>query len=224
MADKYPSTSPYAYCVWNPVKIIDPNGMDTIVSINIENGEINMSVSEKYARGCLVQYLNNGTEEPIKEYICTGYIYSYKRGRTSIIDFEENADAENVYNQLSGRIDGNLTSSVEWNYYDNMFDIPSQIITSQKRDEIDVSDFMELGGLTNSVRHYQPYYSDLEYSLPSPEDIIYSRKIKTPCYLDYCGKSYRFDELVPRKINNITIGIIRRMVKSKVADYEGFCQ
>ena len=30
MADKYPSLSPYNYCAWNPMKIVDPNG-DTIV-------------------------------------------------------------------------------------------------------------------------------------------------------------------------------------------------
>ena len=30
MADKYPSISPYAYCAWNPIRLIDPNG-DTIV-------------------------------------------------------------------------------------------------------------------------------------------------------------------------------------------------
>ena len=28
MADKYPSISPYAYCNWNPVKLVDPNGME----------------------------------------------------------------------------------------------------------------------------------------------------------------------------------------------------
>ena len=28
MADKYPSISPYAYCAWNPVKLIDPDGKD----------------------------------------------------------------------------------------------------------------------------------------------------------------------------------------------------
>ena len=28
MADKYPSISPYAYCAWNPVKLIDPDGRD----------------------------------------------------------------------------------------------------------------------------------------------------------------------------------------------------
>ena len=28
LADKYPSISPYAYCAWNPVKLIDPDGRE----------------------------------------------------------------------------------------------------------------------------------------------------------------------------------------------------
>ena len=28
MADKYPGLSPYAYCAWNPVKLVDPDGRD----------------------------------------------------------------------------------------------------------------------------------------------------------------------------------------------------
>ena len=28
MADKYPSLSPYAYCAWNPVKLVDPDGRE----------------------------------------------------------------------------------------------------------------------------------------------------------------------------------------------------
>ncbi len=31
MADKYPSISPYAYCAWNPVKLVDPNGQEVIL-------------------------------------------------------------------------------------------------------------------------------------------------------------------------------------------------
>ena len=32
MSDKYPNLSPYAYCTWNPVKLIDADGLDTIFS------------------------------------------------------------------------------------------------------------------------------------------------------------------------------------------------
>jgi len=28
MADKYPGISPYAYCAWNPVKLVDPDGKE----------------------------------------------------------------------------------------------------------------------------------------------------------------------------------------------------
>ena len=34
MADKYPSISPYAYCIWNPVKLVDPDGRETYVAQN----------------------------------------------------------------------------------------------------------------------------------------------------------------------------------------------
>ena len=37
MADKYPSISPYAYCSWNPVKLIDPDGNeDVIYLVNLQ--------------------------------------------------------------------------------------------------------------------------------------------------------------------------------------------
>ena len=35
MADKYPSTSPYAYCAWNPVKLVDQNGDSCIFADEI---------------------------------------------------------------------------------------------------------------------------------------------------------------------------------------------
>ena len=30
MADKYPSISPYAYCAWNPMKLVDPDGLEAV--------------------------------------------------------------------------------------------------------------------------------------------------------------------------------------------------
>ena len=28
LSDKYPHISPYAYCAWNPMKYVDPNGKE----------------------------------------------------------------------------------------------------------------------------------------------------------------------------------------------------
>ena len=38
MADKYPSISPYAYCAWNPIVLIDPDGMkfDSVSQIEVD--------------------------------------------------------------------------------------------------------------------------------------------------------------------------------------------
>ena len=33
MANKYPSISPYAYCAWNPIKLVDPDGREIDFSI-----------------------------------------------------------------------------------------------------------------------------------------------------------------------------------------------
>ena len=32
LADKYPGISPYAYCAWNPIKYVDPDGRELVVS------------------------------------------------------------------------------------------------------------------------------------------------------------------------------------------------
>ncbi|MGP1515960.1 MAG: RHS repeat domain-containing protein, partial [Bacteroidales bacterium] len=44
MSDKYPSLTPYNYCVWNPVILVDPDGKDTLLSLptNTNNAAQNM--------------------------------------------------------------------------------------------------------------------------------------------------------------------------------------
>ena len=50
LADKYPGISPYAYCNWNPVKYIDPDGRDIILAganksnVTIRTDLINLNV------------------------------------------------------------------------------------------------------------------------------------------------------------------------------------
>ncbi|MBQ3946158.1 MAG: hypothetical protein II670_11205 [Alphaproteobacteria bacterium] len=51
MADKYPSISPYAYCAWNPVKLVDPEGREIDISaLYDKNGKCKYVYIEKALR------------------------------------------------------------------------------------------------------------------------------------------------------------------------------
>ena len=47
MADKYPSLSPYNYCAWNPIKLIDADGLDTIFSFACNTRNVNQNEQNK---------------------------------------------------------------------------------------------------------------------------------------------------------------------------------
>ena len=46
-ANKYPSFSPYAYCAWNPVKIIDPSGDTVIILDEKDRNFVNVLLQKK---------------------------------------------------------------------------------------------------------------------------------------------------------------------------------
>jgi len=54
MADKYPSISPYAYCAWNPVKLIDPDGK-TIWLLDEDGSKVQYTPNMKPRGGDAVQ-------------------------------------------------------------------------------------------------------------------------------------------------------------------------
>ena len=47
MSDKYPNLNPYAYCTWNPVKLIDVDGLDTIFSFACNTRDVNQNEQNK---------------------------------------------------------------------------------------------------------------------------------------------------------------------------------
>ncbi len=53
MSDKYPSLSPYAYCAWNPVKLVDPSGDTCKFASDVEKAYIMQLLNpenEKYSK------------------------------------------------------------------------------------------------------------------------------------------------------------------------------
>ena len=75
MADKYPNISPYAYCAWNPVKLVDPDGREIFLGIN---GSASTSVydpQKSYKKGSVGDMLNK--------------IYKTKAGKFVIDDLKK---------------------------------------------------------------------------------------------------------------------------------------
>ena len=59
MSDKYPSISPYAYCSWNPVKLIDPDGRD-VWEVS-EDGHVKRTGDDGGVKKQTINYANGHT-------------------------------------------------------------------------------------------------------------------------------------------------------------------
>ena len=59
LADKYPSISPYNYCLWNPVKLVDPDGRD-VWEVD-ENGYVKRTGDDGGTKKQTVKYANGNT-------------------------------------------------------------------------------------------------------------------------------------------------------------------
>ncbi len=58
MADKYPSISPYAYCAWNPLKLVDPEGEEINPVFDV-NGNYLGCTKEGYSGEIIISSQNN---------------------------------------------------------------------------------------------------------------------------------------------------------------------
>ena len=67
MSDKYPSISPYNYCMWNPIRLVDPNGMDTVVFDGAGNFSNRIKASGKHIGRVLDK---NGNKRFDFEFVC----------------------------------------------------------------------------------------------------------------------------------------------------------
>ncbi|MBR5783721.1 MAG: RHS repeat-associated core domain-containing protein, partial [Bacteroidales bacterium] len=85
LADKYPNISPYAYCAWNPVKLVDPDGEEIV----FEDNKAKILFEQVYnnVKNRMSELKNNGLKKKrdIREYEQLKEIY------TSLNDVKESS-------------------------------------------------------------------------------------------------------------------------------------
>ena len=96
MADKYPSISPYAYCAWNPVRLVDPDGREFS-----EQMEKHSKKLEKFCESKINQLKANGELSESQQNTLTELqnalteIQSMRDDKTTYYDFQSGSFGEN---------------------------------------------------------------------------------------------------------------------------------
>ena len=93
MSDKYPSLSPYAYCAWNPVKLVDPNGDSIVISGTQEQQQELAKLVDEFKTRLPGKYdkLNNSSHTYNIQFTETNvdgsggcFTYNYKTGQYDV--------------------------------------------------------------------------------------------------------------------------------------------
>ena len=101
MMDKYPSISPYAYCAWSPVKLVDPDGRK-IKGVSYDSQTGSYSFSQNAIRNGADRFVNELSKTHKGQEILHGLIQSSQRYKVRLFAeplFEERGGS---YLQLSG--------------------------------------------------------------------------------------------------------------------------
>lgn len=101
MANKYPSISPYAYCAWNPVKLVDPDGRewDPSALTQEQQNKLNNSVATLCERSPMFKEVYNTLTE-------SDVVYKLQMGPTLL----DPAQYDNSDNSITFRDEATLES------------------------------------------------------------------------------------------------------------------
>lgn len=108
MSNKYPSISPYAYCAWNPVKLVDPDGNDGVCVVSGKTLSVNVIInySKKEMNEYLKQIDYNNPDAFINDF---NHYYQSKNGNYTI----DGKEYEVSFNITFNNIDDNENFSAD---------------------------------------------------------------------------------------------------------------
>ena len=115
MGDKYPSVSPYAYCAWNPVKLVDPDGMD-IWQLNNQGNVVDHIENSEFDQ---LQIVDDGGNV-----LCSSDKYDFGTISELCIDGKSNttfsvcgqSNAKSVFEFLADNYSEANNRSLEWGW------------------------------------------------------------------------------------------------------------
>jgi len=209
MADKYPNISPYNYCMWNPVRVVDPNGQDTF-NIDIATGFVDYHYDTTRGKDVVSIYKNN---KHVLTHTCSGRVENMGYPKATIYNGNKcYTHGLKFHNEKDGRqifigIWNSKGSDVEWDYYieTNKNGVTDGLlITSGVYDRVFVPQSF-FSGVVSEWHHLHPYNSTLCTSInnqpfiPSWEDVQKAMSfnpegINVRCILYYNGGSYEFSD------------------------------
>jgi len=215
MAYKYPGLSPYAYCAWNPLKLVDPDGSDTI-NVNLDKGTINRIQTDGDHS---IRYFKNGEiagEDQIKKDKCSFRTNKYD---ISLKDNEKVAKCHNEHLYVSDIDIGEsifkkiatLGSYVEWDYY-SMDKGYGDLSSSGLEDKMIHVENIYTANTVQYWDHYHPATSSDSF-YPSYADQDHARDLRgARCTIFSGGLSMDFNNYVPSHENGyINISNFRQL-------------
>ena len=140
MSDKYPSISPYAYCAWNPIKLVDPDGREMWkpeaystgdVSYKSEVGDKALTLQKQYGRSANVAQQLYGTMKNGR--ISGKSVAKFNSGNQILkVDWSNATDHQKIYQAffaiLHEETTGRGTQADLNNYFKNL---PSHKLTKE---------------------------------------------------------------------------------------------